>query len=401
MAGQQKIRTPTCAKCGACTPVCPVYQSTGRESHTARGKLHLFKVGVSFDSAYFNDLLSKCIQCGACDDACPRDLTPSADIRTWRGQQPFGNDPHGFLKFLSTKMLASPLLQEGGCQTLRALFDTLPKTSGLRKRLDLLVPGFTARPPLPLPQKKSSGKILSYFPGCLAEHLYKDIKAATVILAGHCGYDLRSPAALTCCGLASHASGNKQEAQNLARKNIKAFAVNSPADSTGPILTSCASCTSHLKSYPALFDDDPKMHEKALVFAHRVQEFSTFFVGQKGLQTTKPQQPLFYHDPCHLRFGPCLASKEPRQLLTEMNGLPPLALPAQCCGQGGLFHLANPDLSQNIFNRVLGPLPEHATGLVVTTCSGCLLQWQQGLVRASSPLTAEHLAVFLAKICKD
>ncbi len=417
MAGQQEKITQRCAKCGACAPVCPVFQSTGRESHTARGKLHLFQKGGSFDSAYFNDLLSKCIQCGACDDACPRNLTPSADIRSWRSRQPFGRDRHGFIKFLSEKMLASPKLQEGGSHTLRALLANLPKASGLRKRLDLLVPGLAARTALPLPPIKRGAKVISYFPGCLAEHLYKDIKGATTLLAGHCGYELRTPAALTCCGLASHASGNIKEAQAAARKNILAFdkitlglstpgtvapgTVAPAADSDHPILTSCASCTSHLKSYPTLFADDPEMQKKALAFASRIQEFSSFFLGQEGLHSAYPRETLFYHDPCHLRFGPCQVTKEPRQLLAEMNGCPPLPLPSQCCGQGGLFHLTNPDISQDIFTQALRLLTELSTAQVVTTCSGCLLQWQQGLARANSPLTAEHLAVFLAKICRD
>ncbi len=413
MAGQQQI-VHRCAKCGACTPVCPVYQSTARESHTARGKLHLFKRGGSFDSAYFNDLLSKCIQCGACDDVCPRNLNPSADIRAWRGQQPFGRDPHAFVKFLSRKVLASPLLQEGGSHTLRALFASLPQASGLRKRLDLLVPGLTARPPLPPSKKKSGSKPLSYFPGCLAQHLYTNIKAATALLANNCGYELYSPASLTCCGLASHASGNMKEARAAARRNIAAFGagtpgagtpgvttpgVTTPADPDGPILTSCASCTSHLMSYPALFTDDPEMHKKALAFARRIQEFSTFFLGREGLTSSHPQETLFYHDPCHLRFGPCQVIKEPRQLLTEMNGCPPLPLPPHCCGQGGLCHLTNPDISKDIFTRAQHPLAELSTATVVTTCSGCLLQWQQGLAKA--PHTAEHLAVFLAKISED
>ncbi|MDR9500235.1 MAG: (Fe-S)-binding protein [Desulfurivibrionaceae bacterium] len=397
MAGQPEIKASTCAKCGACTPVCPVFQSTGRESHTARGKLHLFKAGASFDSAYFNDLLAKCLQCGACDAACPRNLRPSEDIRAWRARQPFGRDPHGFAKFLTKKVLATPLLQEGGSKALAALLATLPKASGLRKRLDLLAPTLAAPSPLPALPKKESPRMLAYFPGCLAQHLYKEITKATAIMAGHCGFELHTPAALTCCGLASHVSGSEQEAKTAARRNIKAFAEGT----AGPILTSCASCTSHLKSYPTLFTDDPEMHGKATAFASRIQEFSTFFLAQEELSTSRPAETLYYHDPCHLRFGPCQVTKEPRQLLTQLNGAPPLSLPAQCCGQGGLFHLTNPDISRDIFSRALAPLAELSQGLVVTTCSGCLLQWQQGLARAKSPLRAEHLAVFLAKIIRD
>ncbi len=394
MAGQQDIKK--CAKCGSCTPVCPVYQCTGRESHTARGKLHLFKKGSSFSSAYFNDLLSKCIQCGACDHACPRNLRPSADIRSWRGHQPFGRDPHRYLKHLSRKMLASPFLQKAGSKTLHALFDKLPEASGLRKRIGLVVPDLITKPSHSLPPRKNASTPLVYFPGCLAKHLYNDIHEATAILASHCGYDLHSPGSLTCCGLASHASGNMEEARALAKKNIQAF-----KNTEGPILTSCASCSSHLSSYPDLFSGDEEMFKEAENFANRIQEFSTFFINHKGLKGTEPKETVFYHDPCHLRFGPCRANEEPRQLIEEMNGSPPLSLPSHCCGQGGLFHLTNPDLSKEIFNKAAQPLVELTHGTVVTTCSGCLLQWQQGLAQGQSSLRAEHLAVFLAKLCKD
>jgi Fe-S oxidoreductase len=42
------------------------------------------------------------------------------------------------------------------------------------------------------------------------------------------------------------------EAKKLARRNITAF-----YDSPFPILTSCASCYTHLRSYPDLLADDP------------------------------------------------------------------------------------------------------------------------------------------------
>ncbi|NOX80969.1 MAG: hypothetical protein GXP57_07775, partial [Deltaproteobacteria bacterium] len=39
-----------------------------------------------------------------------------------------------------------------------------------------------------------------------------------------------------------------------------------------------------------------------------------------------------------------------------------------------------------------------ATGpdIVVTTCSGCLMQWQTGLAARHDPARAIHLAVFMA-----
>ncbi|PLX46955.1 MAG: hypothetical protein C0613_15465 [Desulfobulbaceae bacterium] len=396
MAGQPIDIDHKCAKCGACAAVCPVYQSTGRESHTARGKLHLFANNTSFSSAYFNDLLAKCLQCGACDDICPRHLQPAALIRAWRQRQPFAEDPHGLIKLCSRKVLASPRLQESGAWSLRRLAAGLPATSGLRKRLDLIIPDLIGRSELPMARPPADAASLAYFPGCLAGHLYKEIQAATALLAGRCGYRLTTPKEHTCCGLACHAGGSSAEARRLAEKNIKAF-----AQSSGPILTSCASCTSHLMDYPSLFSHEPDMLRQARAFAERIVEFSTFFVEQQGLHGLQRQEAVFYHHPCHLRFGPCRVSSAPGRLLSHINGCAPLSLPPHCCGQGGLFHLTNPEISRDIFNRALQPLLELSAETVVTTCSGCLLQWQQGTARAQGLPIAEHLAVFLAKASRD
>ena len=70
-----------CAKCGACTPVCPVYRASGNEIYSARGKQHLAQV---FDGAQaspvFEDIYSKCLLCGACSMVCPRKIDIAEEV---------------------------------------------------------------------------------------------------------------------------------------------------------------------------------------------------------------------------------------------------------------------------------------------------------------------------------
>jgi glycolate oxidase iron-sulfur subunit len=112
---------------------------------------------------------------------------------------------------------------------------------------------------------------------------------------------------------------------------------------------------------------------------------------------------IFYHDPCHLRFGPEKITAAPRRLIRDLYGSPPveLARGPHCCGQGGLFRLAHPDLAEQIFRGALAELMELSAAHVVTTCSGCLLQWQQGIRKADSACQCSHLAVFLAGIIRQ
>ncbi len=383
---------PKCAKCGSCAQVCPVFLETGRESHCARGKLHLFSKEPDYSSNYLNSILAKCIQCGACDDICPRDLQPSLIIRRLRSKQSTDQTVKGYESFLTRQILNHPSLLSlsGGSVT---LLKKLPAASGLRQKLSTLIPhkNSTIAPPKP-----SAKKQLLYYPGCLAHYFQTDIEQATRYLASLCGYDLTIPKQATCCGIASGSAGKQQEAKQQALRNINAF-----AETTGTILTSCGSCYAQLKSYPSLFQKSSAEHESAATFADRVQEFSTFFVNEKKIKGGAVPQTVYYHDPCHLRFGPEKVTAEPRQLIWNINrqGVVNENEPLGCCGQGGLFKLANPALATAIFKRIQEQVTEEPPSKIVTTCSSCLMAWQQST--QNTAIESQHLSVFLAKICKN
>jgi glycolate oxidase iron-sulfur subunit len=67
----------------------------------------------------------------------------------------------------------------------------------------------------------------------------------------------------------------------------------------------------------------------------------------------------------------------------------------QCCGQGGLFQVAHPELALQIREQLLDDFSSLA---VQTGCSGCLLQWQLGLAAGNKGIQVEHLAIFIAKL---
>ncbi|MBU0968372.1 MAG: (Fe-S)-binding protein [Proteobacteria bacterium] len=406
---KQQAAGDQCAKCGACTAVCPVYQVTGRESLTARGRLHLLSRLTNPASAVFGKIVSACLLCGSCLDACPRKIDTLSPLISAREQLPL-SARHQFLeKLVARKTLTSPRLLAGLAALRQKLLHYLPETSGLWLKLALLPEDFSpedTQPLLPAVQQNGVQPAVSYFSGCLARYLSPDISAATDFLSRRVtGSPLLIPGEQACCGLASFAAGSRKEAQDLARKNIAAFAGNAL-----PILTSCASCYSHLRSYPVLLADDPHWRGQAEDFSARVREFSRFFLEAGlappvGPETGEPADTagIFYHDPCHLRFGPEKIIDQPRRLLKNITGSPPLELAGgpHCCGQGGLFHIAHPHLSQQILAGPLAQFLELSASHVVTTCSGCLLQWQQGLGQAGLPDRACHLAVLLARIIRQ
>ena len=402
-----------CVKCGACTTVCPVYQVTGRESHSARGKHHIIEhLDASERSKAYDEMLSKCLLCGACREVCSRQLeTPQLVIKS--RSEVSRLSATSFLTYISRRALTHPTLFAGlmtaGSTADRLLSSFLPEESGLRLRLalcradDFSLPqtGYIDSRKASLEQKSDRQKTkssCSYFTGCLANHLQPNIGRATDTLVERVtGTSPSVPTAQSCCGMAALAAGNIGEAKRLAQKNIEAF-----SDNSLPIVTSCGSCYSHLHSYPDLFEGEPEWQDRARKFSARLREFSCFFCAAIGSDEKKyfidseSKRKVFYHDPCHLRFKWHIID-EPRQLLVSIPEveLVELADGPQCCGQGGLFHVIHPDISCKIRDRLMDNFDALDAQLVVTTCSGCLLQWQQTLAEKNSPCKVVHLALLL------
>jgi glycolate oxidase iron-sulfur subunit len=420
MRNGRKSDEVSCAKCGTCNTVCPVYLVTGNEIHTPRGKQHLqSKLERGEMSAHYAEIFSQCLLCGACREICPRNLdTPELVMRV-RAELPRFSG-YSFLSYLSRKALVHPLLLSGltriGGVANTLLGSWLPQESGMHLRLQ----GFD-REALPLPEKGYLEKVkaemasgvwhlqtgqeevqIGFFTGCFANHLQPEIAEATQsLLQKSCGGKAVVPLAQTCCGMAALAAGRADEARALARRNIMAFEAND-----FPILTSCSSCYFQLKSYPELFADNPEWRDRAGSFADRLREFSTFFLetftaAGSNLFKVKAPTPakVFYHDPCHLRFKLHI-TKEPRQLLQLLPGVEFQDLPEgpKCCGHGGLFHLAHPDLALKIQTELMADFETLKVQTVLTACSGCLLQWQSRMMADTHQRKAEHLAVFIARL---
>lgn len=393
-----------CAKCGACSTVCPVFRISGREGHTARGKLHLIEtLGLAESSTVFVDIFSACLLCGACSTVCPRQIDINKELVAARASFSSLAGPHAYEKYLARKLLEYPGSLTGlrvlGKACGKLLGDKLPEDSGLRLRLAMFQDNaLSVNTGKRSPEKNQTGTALTWFPGCSARYLFPGIIDSCQSLLADASFSLQYPEDLACCGLASQAAGEIEGAKKSGRKNIEVMETT-----TGPILVSCASCYAQLKNYPDLFRDDIAWQTRAEKMALRVVEMSAFLEIQKEneIQVSAKQEKklkVFYHDPCHLRHGTEDVDRA-RQQLRKTGQFEVVELPdgSRCCGQGGLFHVAQPEISVSIRDQLIQDVLALEPDVVTTTCSGCLMQWQQGLVAAKSDVKVLHLAQLLAQ----
>lgn len=394
-----------CAKCGACTVVCPVYRVSGKECHSARGKQHLLEVyGQEKVSSSFEDIFAACLLCGACDKVCPRGLDVTGNIMATRATFSEIYGDHGYEKYLAQKLLGKPQLLKGarffGNIATKLFFNALPMESGLRLRLAM----FDGELELPATTKESRSAVLNkdqevvnYFPGCSSSFLYPKSIGSIENLVGRFGFSLRIPENLGCCGLAMKAAGDSKAARDAAIQNIDAL-----EKVEGPILVTCASCWSHLKNYSTLFEPESELYQRAQSVCERLVEVNQFLKEKVQQRCEKDQGKdsrelrVFYHDPCHLRNENSV-TREPREILAHLPEVKLLELPdgPQCCGQGGLFHVGAPQLAAQIRDELAKKVLAMKPDVITTTCSGCYMQWRTALAAVKSPVKLMFLTELL------
>jgi glycolate oxidase iron-sulfur subunit len=313
-------------------------------------------------------------------------------------------------KWLVRQTLAHPALLKTAGHALgqvEQMSRLLSANSGLRLRIPT-IPDLSPGKGYILDQREPDAPPQAlYFTGCLANHLSPAIaRAARRLVKRLHGQELYAPPGQGCCGMAALSAGDLVQARELARRNIRACDTRRWRGL--PIFTSCASCYAQLKDYPRLLANDKKWAGRARDFAGRVREFAAYLLpylnqgeGQSKIGDLKK---VVYHDPCHLRFGvghdPAETDPGPaRQLINKSRCLELTELPhgPQCCGQGGAFHISHPMLAKKIGQRLWHDFARTNSPLVTTTCTGCLLQWRQGLKTAGIKAEAVHLAVLLDK----
>jgi L-lactate dehydrogenase complex protein LldE len=229
---------------------------------------------------------------------------------------------------------------------------------------------------------------------CLVDLFRPSVGFAAVKLLQQAGCTVEVPRAQTCCGQPAYNSGDRADAERVARQVIETFA------GYDYVVAPSGSCAGMVKlHYPEMFAGQPEMRARAEELAARTHELVSFLVDVRGMTQVTARWPrsVAYHDGCSgLReLG---VKEQPRRLLASVAGLSLRELPGaeMCCGFGGTFCVKYPEISDKMVGDKAAEIAATGADAVLAGDLGCLLNIAGKLSRLGAAVEARHIAEVLA-----
>ncbi len=406
-----------CLHCGLCLPVCPTYSITYKEESSPRGRIRLMKSvqdGSLPLSENFVEEMYFCLDCQACQTACPAGVQYGELVEDARALIAETNkDP--LLLRLTKLGLLSVVTSKTRTKVVAGLMSFYQR-SGLREAVDAsgilsliseqlsvkhaLLPKisderFDKDLPEVIPARgKQKGRV-AFLSGCIMNVAFADVHRDSVELLTKIGYEVVIPKLQQCCGSLHGHHGEREEAKNLARKNIDAFG----QFQFDALIVDSAGCSAFMKEYGRLLADDAAYAQRAEAFSASIQEITEFLSDKDFGKALKPvHQRITYHEACHLVHTQQV-SKQPRALLQSIPGIEFVELPEAtwCCGSAGLYNAVRTEDSMKFLERKMENIKTTDAEIVVTANPGCHLQIQYGIAKNGLKMEVMHPVTLLNK----
>ena len=241
-----------------------------------------------------------------------------------------------------------------------------------------------------MPQPKPR---IGLFATCLVDLFRPSIGFAAARLLEQAGCEVVVPEQ-TCCGQPAFNSGDRRDAQHLARQVMTAF------ETCDYIVVPSGSCGGMMaRHYPELFKDDPQWSARAIGFAakcHELVSFLTHVMKMKAVDACFDGK-VTYHDSCS-GLRELNIKDQPRKLLQSVKGLTLVEMQESdvCCGFGGTFAVKYGEISDAIVSHKVGKVAEAQPHTLLAGDLGCLMNMAGKLARKGSTIQVRHVAEVLA-----
>lgn len=389
----------TCIHCGLCLEQCPTYRVLGLEADSPRGRIYqILQVdqGNLAIADSFVTHIDRCLGCLACQTACPSGVNYAHIVERARAeiQQ---NYRRPLLARLGRRYVYKQLLKNLRVLAFWAKLLRFYQQSGLQKMLresgvlkSLHLENTEALSPQiddhfsfddlgkTFPAKGEQRARVAFLIGCVASVSFAELNRATIRVLQKNGVSVYLPPQQNCCGALHAHAGFRDDARDLARKNIDAML----SDDVDAIITNAAGCGSMMKEYHDLLAHDAVYAPKAQAFVAKTRDVSEFLAGL-GLRSPrqKIQARVTYQDPCHLAHAQNIRSA-PRELLTVIGAdLVEMPHSDQCCGSAGTYNVVQNELSMKILEAKMEDVSSVDAEIIATANVGCMLQLRAGVAQ--------------------
>jgi len=408
-----------CVHCGLCLNACPTYRELRVEMDSPRGRIYqmaqVASGAVEIGPSYIEHI-DLCLACRGCETACPSGVpygrlveAARAEIET-KIRRPWQVRLLRHLVF--RKLLPSRfnlglvgallyLYQASGLKKLVSMLGLLPPRMAEIESLapEIETPFFFRYYGTVQPAQHSQQHRVAFLGGCIANISFARLNEATVRVLTRNGCEVSIPAAQTCCGALHVHAGRRQEARELARRNIDALL----AGNYDAIITNAGGCGSTLKEYGELLEHDPAYAEKARKFSSLVKDATEFLASIELNQNLRPVPMVAtYQDSCHLAHGQKIRSA-PRKLLAAVPGfeLHEMPLSDLCCGSAGIYNVIHTGMAMALLRKKMDSVNSTGAQVIVTANPGCMLQLAAGVKKFGRGQRVAHVLEILNQAYGD
>lgn len=231
---------------------------------------------------------------------------------------------------------------------------------------------------------------------CLCDAFYDDVAAATVEVLEHLGVEIAFPEAQTCCGQPAFNGGDWTSSRKVVRHTVKTFAGDDP------VVVPSGSCAAMMFHGALLeFEKEPDLPE-VTALGRRTWELTDFIVNGLGVKTWSGRfdGKIALHRACHTRGSDTIPA-----VLTLLKSIPGLELVEfgeveQCCGFGGTFSVAFPNISTAMGELKLEHIRAAEPDYLVSPDMSCLMHMTGLAKREGKPIKALHISQVLRDALK-
>ncbi len=404
-----------CVHCGLCLNACPTYRELGLEMDSPRGRIYqMVQVaeGRMTVTPSYVEHIGLCLACRACESSCPSGVQYGRLIEAARAQIEAASRPSFFVRLfrrvIFDHLIPSPValrvagallyLYEASGLRRFVRFTGLLKAFGNLERIERLapsaeVPFFFNQLGKVFPAEGERRYRVAFLAGCIANVCFSRLNEATVRVLRKNGCEVTIPEDQGCCGAIHVHSGLREQAREMARRNIDVF-LKGDFDA---VITNAAGCGSTLKEYHELLAGDPDYAPRAARFVALVRDVNEFLASIELNPRLGPVEAIVtYQDSCHLLHGQRIRSA-PRKLLAAIPGLEYRELPLadQCCGSAGIYNVVHNELAMSLLSKKMDQIASTGAATVATANPGCLLQLRAGAEMFGKGERAVHVVELL------